>query len=120
MPPMRAAPADEVVAVGQQLRHQAGVLGVAAHEAVALMVLIALLDLPVLREVVEAHDLVAEIEQVLDQVAADEAGGAGDQHTQGGCGGRCGPGFRHVVVSCGSRQPQMSMARVPAGSANPR
>ena len=33
-------------------------------------------------EVVEAHDVLAEVEQRLDQVRADEAGAAGDEPAQ--------------------------------------
>ena len=42
-----------------------------------------LLQLAVLGEVVEADDLVAGLQQLFDQIAADEAGRAGDEDFHG-------------------------------------
>ena len=69
----------DLVAVRGELAQQRRVLGVALDEAVARVVVVALGEPPVLAEVVEADDLVAGLEQFRDEVAVDEAGGAGDQ-----------------------------------------
>ena len=70
---------DDLVAVGGELAHERGVLGVALDEAVARMVVVGLRQAAVLAEVVEADDLVAGLEQLRDEVAVDEPGGAGDE-----------------------------------------
>ena len=70
---------DEVVAVAEQLGHQLGVAGVALDEVVVRVVVVGLRDRPVLREVVEPDDLVAAAQQLLDDVAADEAGRSSDE-----------------------------------------
>ena len=74
---------DDLVAVGGELRHQRGVLRVALDEAIARVVVVRLRQAAVLAEVVEADDLVARLEQVRDEVAVDEAGGAGDKDLHG-------------------------------------
>ena len=71
---------DEIVAVGQQPAQQPDVSGVAFDEAVARIVVVGLLDLPVLGKVVQAHHGVAAIQQLFDHVPADEASGPADQH----------------------------------------
>ena len=70
---------DHLVAVARELGHQRDVLGVALDEAVAGMVVVGAPHRAVLAEVVDAHHLVTGGEQLGDQVAADEAGRAGDQ-----------------------------------------
>ena len=60
-------------------RQQRGVLGVALDEAVARVVVVRLGQPAVLREVVETDDLVAGLEQLRDEIAVDEPGGAGDE-----------------------------------------
>ena len=70
---------DDLVAVGDELAHERGVLGVALDEPVARMVVVRLREPAVLAEVVEPDDLVAGLEQLRDEVAVDEPGGAGDE-----------------------------------------
>ena len=80
-----ADPADhrrgrhDLVAVGGQLAHERNVLGIALHEAIARMVVVRLGQRAVLAEIVEADDLVAGLEQLRDEIAIDEPGGAGDE-----------------------------------------
>ena len=69
-----------MVAVGQQVLQQPDVLGVAADEAIAGIGLAGLTQFAVLGEVVQPDDVMALGQQLLDQVAADEAGGPGDQN----------------------------------------
>jgi hypothetical protein len=71
-----------VVAVGGQLDHELGILGVAFDEAIARMAVEAAADRSVLAEVVDADDLVAGLQQLADEVAADKPGGAGDEDLQ--------------------------------------
>src|SRR5207247_3753037 len=59
------------------------VLGVAADETVPGVPPARLRDLSVLGEVIEADDVVAVGEQLLHEVAADEPGGARDEHLHG-------------------------------------
>ncbi len=71
---------DEVVAVHQQLGHERGVLHVRLDQPVVGVVVVAAGDLAVLRVVVDADDGVARLQQLLHDVAADEAGRAADQN----------------------------------------
>ena len=70
---------DDLVAVGGELGDEAGVLGVALDEPVAGVAVVRLDQPAVLAEVVEPDDLVAGLEQLRDEVAVDEPGGAGDE-----------------------------------------
>jgi hypothetical protein len=72
----------DVVALGGQLDHQLGILRVALDQPVARMRVVAAPHGPVFAEVVQADDLVPGLEQVGDEVAADEPAGAGDQELQ--------------------------------------
>jgi hypothetical protein len=71
---------DEVIALGQQLRYQSDVPGVALDEPVMGVIVVRLLDLPVLGEVVEAYHRVATFQQFFDDVPADETRGPADQN----------------------------------------
>ena len=55
------------------LAQEGDILGVALVEGIVRMVLVAALDPAVLREVVDADHLVALVEEVLHEVAGDEA-----------------------------------------------
>jgi hypothetical protein len=70
---------DDLVAIRRQFTEELGVLGVALDEPVARVVVVGLRQPAVLREVVDADDLVAGLEQLRDEVAADEPGRAGDE-----------------------------------------
>ena len=70
---------DDLVAVGGELVEERRVLGVALDEPVARVVVVRLGQPAVLAEVVEPDDLVAGLEQLRDEVAVDEPGGAGDE-----------------------------------------
>jgi hypothetical protein len=80
-----ADPADHgrgrhhLVDVGGELGQERDILGVALHEPIRRVVVVALRHPAVLAEVVDADHLVACLEQLVDEVAADEARGAGDQ-----------------------------------------
>ena len=71
---------DEVVAAGEQIGEQGDVATVALHEPVAGMLVVGAGHRPVLGVVVDAHHLVAPVQQFLHHVATDEPGGAADQH----------------------------------------
>ena len=71
-----------MVALAGELGQQAGVLGVALDKAVASVIVEAPPDRSVLAEVVDADDLVSGLKKVGDEVAADEAGRAGDEDFQ--------------------------------------
>ncbi len=73
-------PGDDLVHVGHQRRQQADVLGVALDEAIGGMFERCLLERAVLGEIVEADHFVAGLQQLFHQIAADEAGRAGDQY----------------------------------------
>ncbi len=79
MPPIIAAAATNWSQSAASSCRSADVLGVALDEAVARMVVVRLGQPAVLAEVVEADDLVAGLEQLGDEVAVDEPGGAGDE-----------------------------------------
>ena len=64
----------EVVAREQQLGHQLGVSRVAFDEPVVRVGVVRLGDAPVLRVVVDPHDLVAAPQELFDDVTPDEAG----------------------------------------------
>jgi hypothetical protein len=64
---------DEVVAVGQQPRHQLHIAGVALDEVVVRVAVVGLDDRPVLGVVVDADHDVATAKQLFDDVTADEA-----------------------------------------------
>ena len=70
---------DALVDIGCQFRHEPDVLGVAFDEAVAGMVVIRLRQAAVLAEVVEPDHLVPGLEELRDEIAVDEPGGAGDE-----------------------------------------
>ena len=70
---------NHVVAVGQEPGDQVDVAGVALGEVVVGVVVVGLLHGAVLRVVVEAAHGVPAPEQLLDDVAADEAGRTGDE-----------------------------------------
>ena len=70
---------DDLVAVRGELVHERGVLGVALDEPVARVIVVGLGQAAVLAEVVEPDDFVAGLEQLGDEVAVDEPGGAGDE-----------------------------------------
>ena len=73
---------DDLIDVGRQLRHQPDVLRVALDEPVARVVVVRLRDPAVLAEVVQTDDLVTRLQQVRDEIAADEAGRPGDENLQ--------------------------------------
>ena len=73
---------DQLVAVRGELGQKLRVLGVALDEVVARVAIEAALDRPVLAEVVDADNFMPRLQQVGDEVAADEAGGAGDKDLQ--------------------------------------
>ena len=79
MPPIMAAHATKWSQSAISLAQEGHVLGVALHEAVSRVVLVALLERSVLGVVVETDHLMARVEQLLDQIAGDEAGRAGHQ-----------------------------------------
>src|SRR6202042_3065636 len=64
---------DEVVAVGQQLRHQPDVAGVALNEPVARMVVVGLHDPAVLGQVIYPGHRVPAPQQFPDEISADKA-----------------------------------------------
>ncbi len=76
---MIAAPATKWSQPSSRLADEPRVLGVADHGAVAGVGVERPLDGPVLREVVEPDDLVPGPHELLDQVAGDEPGRAGDE-----------------------------------------
>ncbi|GAB3843631.1 hypothetical protein GCM10029963_18930 [Micromonospora andamanensis] len=63
-----------MVAAVEQPGQQIGVAGVPFDEPEPGMPLVALGDRAVLREVVDTHHLVATVEQLRDEIPADEAG----------------------------------------------
>ena len=79
MPPIIAAEATTWSHVRGELAQERGVLGVALDEPIARMVVVRLGQPAVLGEVVEADDLVPGLEQLGDEIAVDEPGGAGDE-----------------------------------------
>src|SRR5205085_10178204 len=91
----------DVVGVGGKLGQQVGVLGVAFHEPVARVVVVAAPHGPVLAVIVEADDLVPGLEQLGDEVTADEARCSGDEDLQS---------------LIGPVMPQMSMISRPSSS----
>jgi hypothetical protein len=97
---------DDLVDVRGELRQEGDVLRVALGEAIARVTVIALLDPAVLREVVDPDDLVAVLQELGDEIAADESGGAGDENLQS----------RIPSPSA----PQTSTTSRPAGNRNPR
>ena len=95
---------DDLVAVRRELGQERDVLGVALDEPVARMAVVGLREAAVLAEVVDADDLVARLEQLRHEVAADEPGRAGDEDLH-----------RRIPSP---RAPQMSTtSRPPIGSA---
>ena len=66
---------DEVIAVRDQLGHEAEVAAVALDEAIPRVRVVGPGDRSVLREVVDPDDLVAALQELLYEIAADEAGG---------------------------------------------
>ena len=78
MPPISAAPATKWSQSDEQLGHQLDVACVAFDQAVAGIVVVGVRDPAVLRVVVDADDLVPAREELLHDVAADEAGRTAD------------------------------------------
>ena len=76
-------PRDHVVAVHGQLRQQLRVLGIALDQPEARIVVMAAAHRAVLAEVVHADDLVPGLQQLCDQVSADETSRPGDEDLQG-------------------------------------
>ena len=76
MPPISAAPAMKWSQSASSFCHQRRRRGVVLVEVVVGVVVVGLLDLAVLGVVVDADDPVAAAEELLDDVAADEAGRA--------------------------------------------
>ncbi len=73
---------DQLIAVRGQLGQQLRVFRVALDELVAGVVVEAALDRAVFAEVVNADDLVPGLQEVGDEISADEPGGAGDEDLQ--------------------------------------
>ena len=71
---------DDLVATQRELAEQVHVLGVALHQLIAGIAVIAALDGTVFAEVVDADNLVLVAQELGHQVAGDEAGRAGDEH----------------------------------------
>jgi hypothetical protein len=65
---------DEVIAIAQQLRHQRNVGAVAVYERVLRIVVVALRDLAVLRIVVDPNNVMAALQQLLNDITANEPG----------------------------------------------
>ena len=80
-----ADPADhrrsrhDLIAVRGELRQQRDVLGIALDEPVARVTVVRLGQPTVLREVIEPDDVVPGLQQLGDEVAVDESGGAGHE-----------------------------------------
>src|SRR5205085_2953519 len=70
----------DLIAVCGQLREQRRILGIALDEAIGRVGVVGARHAAVLREVVDADDLVTRGQQLLDEIAADETGGAGDEN----------------------------------------
>src|SRR4029078_7102328 len=68
-----------LVAVAGEPLDELGVLDVALDEPVARVVVVRLREAAVLAEVVDADNVVARLEELGHEVAADEARSAGDQ-----------------------------------------
>jgi hypothetical protein len=98
---------DKLVAVGEQVAEQADVLGVALDLAEVGVVTEGPLDGAVLGEVVEADDLMSGPQQILDQIARDEPGRAGDEDL-------------HVRLAPRPRKFQISIITLCSGIANVR
>src|SRR5215467_6055635 len=73
---------DDVVDARGKVGQEGGVLGVAFDQPVVRMAVVRAPHRPVLAEVVDAYDLVAGLEQLGDEVAADESARAGDENLQ--------------------------------------
>src|SRR5665811_1874961 len=81
-----AMEADQIVATAGlhgQLAHQLGVAHVAVDEPVAGMAVVRVDGGAVASQVIDTDDVVVGIQQLGDQVAADEPRGAGDQDPHG-------------------------------------
>ncbi len=65
------------VAINQQRFEQLDVFAIAASKLVARIIVVAPGYLAILREVVDSNNLVTSAQQILDQVAHDEARGSG-------------------------------------------
>ena len=70
---------DHLVAVDGKLGEELSVFGIAFDKPVARVVFESSPDRPVLAEVVHSDDLVSGVEQLGDEVPADEPRGAGDE-----------------------------------------
>ena len=73
---------DQLVAVRGELGQKFGVLGVSLDEVVARVAVEAALDRPVLAEVVDADNFVPRLQQVGNEIAANETRGSGDKDLQ--------------------------------------
>src|SRR5687767_9364940 len=101
-----------VVALRSEVPQQRGIFGVSFDEPVVGMVLIALFDHPVLREVVDPDDPVPLTQQLFHQVAGDESSRARDEY-----------GAQAFPARSGRESPmhlQTSMTVRPGGTASPR
>ena len=78
---------DEMVGADEQVVEQCRVAAVSLDETVGGVGVVGPLDRAVLREVVDPDDLEAPLEQLLDHISADEAGGPAHQN------------FRHFSLS---------------------
>ena len=76
-------PRDDLIHVAHQFTEQACILGVALNEAVRRMLQRLLMNRAVFGEIIEADDLMTGVEQLFHEIAADEAGGAGDEDFHG-------------------------------------
>jgi len=72
-------PGDEVIAAVEQPADEFHVFGVTPHEAVSRMVAAGGPQLAIFGEIVEADDVPAGVQELADDVAADEPGGTGDE-----------------------------------------
>src|SRR6266581_7750277 len=70
---------DNLIDIAGQLAQHADVFGVSLNEPVTRTPERRLLERPVFRKVVQADDLMTRLQQLFDKVAADEAGGAGNE-----------------------------------------
>src|SRR5882762_2650518 len=94
-------PGDELVAVRGQVGHQFRVFGVALNEVVARVLVEAAFDRAVFAEVVNSDNVVAGVQEIGDEISADEPRRASNEDLQS----RIGPVM-----------PQMSTTSRPARS----
>src|SRR5439155_10064654 len=97
-------PGQDLVAFESEPGQKRDVLGVTLDQPVSGMAVVAFAQGTVLAEVVDADDLVPGSQQLFDQVAADEAGGPGDEDL-------------HAVMPR-LVKPQMSTSSLPSSSSS--